>query len=271
MKFKIVFLVLLVLLEACGILYIGVWRESFWQSINEHNLNNFIYYISLFSIVAGLLCLISGYYQYLINLLSLNWRTLLTNKAFTSNHKNIEGGSQRVQEDCMTYPLGTLTLSVGLFRSFLTLLIFTWLILNQLPAIYLLFPFMYAIIFTGLGAVIAKPLINLNYMNQVREAAFRANLTITNYIFVFNNNLDLFRKTKHLNYFQYFYNQITVIVPYVMLSSLYFSTKITFGVLMQQASAIAEIIGSLSYLINSFGDINKWLSCRKRLKELDII
>jgi ABC-type uncharacterized transport system fused permease/ATPase subunit len=40
---------------------------------------------------------------------------------------------------------------------------------------------------------------------------------------------------------------------------------------MQVASSMAEIINNLSFILNSFSEINRFLSCRRRLKELQII
>jgi ABC-type uncharacterized transport system fused permease/ATPase subunit len=88
---------------------------------------------------------------------------------------------------------------------------------------------------------------------------------------VHSNNYKLFVKTKYLQYFQSFYNQITVIIPHLILIGLYFTGRITFGIFMQVASSMAEIINNLSFILNSFSEINRFLSCRRRLKELQII
>ncbi len=156
---------------------------------------------------------------------------------------------------------------------------FSVIIALTLPTYYLIIPTLYTIIGTYIAAKIANPLINLNYINQVKEAAYRALLVYKTrfeqkkdlYEEVYSNNYNLFIKTKHLNYFQNFYNQITIIIPHLLLAKLYFGAIISFGVLMQMASGMVELINQGSYLINSFSDINKLLASRKRLKELEII
>lgn len=251
---------------------IGFWREYYWAAVEARKFANWLYLVGFFSVMALLSCWVSGYTSYLINIYALNIRTKLTKKALKDDkYKDIEGGSQRVQEDCMSYPTLLLNLTVNGLRSIIMLSIFIFIIIKQLGVIWLLAPILYALIGTYLAGRIAIPLINLNYMNQVLEAAFRQQLNKMKYIKVHRNNFNMFKKTKYLQYFQSFFNQITIIVPHFMLAGVYFASKITFGVFMQAAASLAEIINNLSFILNSFGDINLFLSCRKRLKELKII
>lgn len=266
------FLLFLIILDCAIGGGIGVWREYYWSSLSNVNLKAWTSLIGIFSALALISCWVSGYSQYLINILSLSLRTKLTKKALKSkSYLTAEGGQQRVQEDCLSYPSLMLSLGSGLIRSIIILIIFSVLIVKQIGALYLIFPLVYAILGTLIAGKIAVPLISLNYLNQVKEAAFRQVLTKLNYILVHRNNFNLFKRTKYLQYFQSFFNQITIIVPHLILAIPYFSLKISFGVFMQAAAAIAELINSLSFLLNSFSDINRLISCRKRLKELEVI
>lgn len=287
-KLNSILLVILLLTDCALTLYIGIWREWFWTAVSSLQLSKFIYLISYFTVAAFISCFVSGYSQFLINYISLIWRKRLTSKALSCARAGffhdtmikgskklpngaIEGFSQRVQEDCLNYPLLFLTILTGIFKNFVTLLIFIGIIVFQLGIIYLIFPVLYVIFGTLISAKIAKPLINLNYNWQVVEAKFRQFLFKSNYGRVHRVNYNLYKQTKYLEYFQSFYNQITIIVPFLILAPIYFSAKISFGILMQCTSSMGEVINSASYFINSFSDINKWLSCRKRLKELEII
>jgi len=275
-KFKLkYYLILLILFSLCdcGIGgFIGFWREWYWQALSNKQFYSWLLYLGEFSIAALLSCLLSGYGNYIGNILGLYYRTKLTKIALTlNNHPEIEGGSQRVQEDCNVYPQLLIQLSTGLFKSVLMIGIFILIIFIQLPWYYVLISLSYALLGTFLASKIASPLIKLNYLNQVVEAKFRQILTKINYKKVHNNNRILYKNLKYLQYFQSFYNQITIIIPHILLLFVYFSGKISFGVFMQVASSIAELINNLSFFINSFDQINKLLSCRKRLKELEII
>jgi len=255
----------------CGLVgYIGVWRESFWQAVNTHNYKMFSLYLVYFSLAALAACLVSGYGQYLGNYVSLILRTRMTRKALKQVHK-VENYQQRIQEDCFLYNQLKISLLSGGIRNIVVLITYSSILVYQLHWTYLTIPILYAIIGTGLAAHIARPLINLNYVNQNLEAGFRQVLSKLNYSKVYRNNYNMFKTTKYLSYFQSFYSQITVIVPYLILAPLYFGLKISFGVLMQCSASINTIIDCLSYGIQSFNDFNKWLSCRKRLREMRVI
>lgn len=278
-KLLIGILVLLVFLD-CGLgAYIMYWREGFWQAVVNKELYQFFYYIAIFAGVALASCGVTAYIQYLGSIVALNIRTKLTRKALKLSHyETIEGGAQRVQEDCLSYPTLILSLSGGILRSITMILTFGVIIYLTLPVKYMIIPVLYTMFGTFIAYLIAKPLIKLNYINQQFEAKFRKVLTLisettkkTAYKDVHRNNYNLFKRTKYLNMFQTFYNQITVVIPYLLLASLYFSAIITFGSLMQLASGLIECISQASYLINSFGDINKFLAARRRLKEMRII
>ncbi len=271
-KTYIALLIIMVLVD-CGIgAFIANWREFYWDSLVKQQFSLWLYYIGQFSVAALLSCLIAGWSSYLGNIIGLHYRTKLTRKALElNNHHKIEGGAQRVQDDCNQYPQLLIQIITGLFRSLIMIFVFATIIFIQLPYYYLIVALLYALIGTLFAAKIAKPLINLNYINQVVEAKFRQLLTKINYRDVHRNNVQLYSKLKVLQYFQSFYSQITVIIPHILLLFVYFSGRITFGIFMQVASSIAELINSLSFFITSFDVINRFLSCRKRLQEIEVI
>jgi putative ATP-binding cassette transporter len=275
------FLSLVAVLELvnCALIgYLGYWREWYWAAVQARHLHDFWVLLGKFTIVVTLICAIYGVSQYLCNYLALEYRRRLTKKWFKKEKDRsyasglyIEGYQQRIQEDCLTYPMIGISVGVSIFRNIIIFITFSYLIIHQIGALYLLLPCLYAILSTWAGYSVAKPLINLNYINQVLEAKFRQTLGRKDYAKTHRNNTNLFRATKRLSYFQSFYDQFSVIVPIIMLSYLYFSNGITFGVLMQGNAAIAEIITCLSIIINSYNDINRWLSAQRRLKELEVI
>ncbi len=272
LKLQFIILAILLIID-CGLGgYIAVWREWYWDALAKLELVKWIGYIVQFSVIALLGCLVSGYSQFLMSKIGLIYRAKLTQKLFKSkSYQGIEGGAQRIQEDCLLYPQLFLALLVGLIRAVILIGIYTTIIIVQLDGPWLAIAIFYAILGTVAASKIAKPLINLNYINQVLEAKFRQIITKSNFVKAFRNNFNLYVKLKYLQYFQSFYNQITIIIPHIILAPLYFTSKITFGIFMQAAASLAELINSMSFIVNSFSDINRWLSCRRRLKELKII
>jgi putative ATP-binding cassette transporter len=291
-KWYILSIIILILLEVSLVGGIGYWREFFWNAVQKRDLHQFIVLLLYFIIMALGACIVSGYTTYLNSYLALLIRTDLTsmtlNKARTYITVKIkaEGFEQRIQEDCYMYPFYMISLLIGILRNSLVLAVFVGIIWYQVGIHYVLLPTYYVLMGTFIAYGLAKPLIYLNYMNQCLEANFRQliakikGLTLSmaeqikandDYKEVFNNNHNLFKTTKKLTYFQSFYNQVTVIMPYLLLYSVYFSGKIGFGIFMQVASSMNHIIDSMSYLINSFNDINNFLACRRRLKEVNVI
>jgi putative ATP-binding cassette transporter len=273
----IIYIIILTCIEASLVGYIGWWRSPFWTMVQNHDLHNFLWYILYFTIAALAACFVSAtniWYQSLSGQLI---RGQLTSKAIdihTLDNNQVEGQSQRIQEDCNSYPTFVFSFGAQIFRNLLVLLVYSVLLIVQLKTFgywYLLLPFAYAIIGTSIAHFIGKPLVHLNYINQMYEAKFRQALTELNYQTVRQNNYNVFCATKKLNYFQYFFGQVSVIFPHLVLAPLYFGLTITFGVFMQCASAMASMVECLSVLINNYAEFNRWLSCRKRLKELKII
>lgn len=271
-KIQIVILVVLCLLDMSGTAYIVYWREGFWAAVSNKQVHQFFVLISYFTIAALLLCLIMGLEQYVMNKLALNWRRILTRKAFSIREsRTVEGHQQRIQEDCRDYPLLWINLIQLVGMQAIMSVFFIYVIAHNTGALLTLIPLVYSLSGTVLSYWVAYPLIKLNYLNQVKEAAFRQSLTRLDYAKVHRNNHELFIKTKHLNYFQYFFGQLTAIFPYLIIAGSYFSGKMVFGVYMQTASTISHLTDALGSLVNNFDKINRLLSCRKRLKEMGVL
>lgn len=271
-KLQIAVLIFLCILDMGGLAYLVQWREEFWSAVSDKHYADFIHLMWIFSTVALGLCIVSGYETYIQNKLALNWRRVLTNKALKIIHeRSIEGMSQRIQEDCKDYPLLIIDLIKTFGMQFIMIIYYIWVIVAHIGILYAVLPMIYAGLSTGIGYYIAHPLIQLNYINQVLEAAFRQALTKLNYAKVHRNNSKMFKKTKHLQYFQSFYDQILYVFPYILLAPLYFGGKITFGVLMQLASAITRLTEALGTVVNNFDKINRFISCRRRLKEINVL
>jgi putative ATP-binding cassette transporter len=272
LKFNFIVLIIICIVDLSMTSYLVMWREAFWQSVNDRHLQSFLHLLYIFSAVAIGLCIVSGIETYLQNKIALNWRRILTRKAFKIKDMHLaEGHQQRIQEDCRDYPLLIIGFLQYILMQGVLVIFYIYTIYNHAGLLYVLIPVAYGVLGTGLGYYIAHPLIHLNYVNQVLEAAFRQSLTKLDYGRVHRNNHKMFVKSKHLQYFQYFYGQISVIFPYLILAPIYFGGVIAFGVFMQIASTISHLTDSLGSIVNNFDKINKMLSCRKRLHELGVI
>jgi len=238
MKRYIIWLVIFAALEIGLALYLTVWREHFWNAVAQKQSVTFLHQLLVFTGAALGACFVSGFSGYLVSLTAIKWREKLNDKAFPIRELEIENISQRIQEDCMTYPDLVINLAFGIAKAIMYILVFS-------ISLILSYHFWY------LGVFIAYTLIGM---------------VVTRYI-----AKPLTKKQKQLTYFQQFYSQIGVVVPLIIIAPFYFTTPMTLGMLMRFNSLSSTILENLSYGITSFATINRLISCRKRLKEAKIL
>lgn len=271
MRKYLILMGLLAIVEISLALYLTEWRHVFWDYVSNRNINGFTSYLLIFTGVALTLCVVSATTSYLGGLASIRWREKLNAKALQLHTSAIENSSQRVQQDCSDYPNLVVILGFGVVKNIVYCVVFSITLCLLFSYTYLLLLLAYAIVATLVAKIIAKPLIQLNYDSQQAEASYRNDLSTSRFNVCIDIMLSLARKTKRLNYFQVFYSQLGVIIPIVIIAPSYFAVAITFGALMQGVSIMGTILDNLSYGVNSFNDINRLLSCRKRLQELGVL
>ena len=264
-------MVVLSIIEIALAYYLTEWRHTFWDFVEKRNYNGFLIQIGIFTGVALVLCFVASYAQYCGTLAAIKWRQLLNTKCSSISSSNIENINQRIQEDCREYPDLMIQVVFGSGKALVYVLVFATTLAVSFSVYYLLIILTYAILSTWIAKKISMPLISLNYQSQRAEATYRNELSNTNFEGCIAIMLGLAKKTKQLSYFQTFYGQIAVILPIVVVAPAYFTAALTLGGLMQCTSIMSTISENLSYGINSFNIINRLISCRKRLKEINII
>ncbi len=75
--------------------------------------------------------------------------------------------------------------------------------------------------------------------------------------------------TRRLSWFQYFYQQVAIVFPFIVQAPRYFSGVIPLGTLTQTADAFGAVQGALSWFINSYTDIAAWRASVDRLTSFD--
>lgn len=272
MKKFIIGLIILGSLEISLALGLTYWRQYFWEAIQLKQQLHFLQQLGIFTVVALAVCFVSGLSGYLVSLTSIKWRGKLNTRALAVREQtNVENIAQRIGDDCREYPDLVLNLTFGTFKALLYVLVFTVSFMLSFSWWFLLILVGYCVIGTIITHYIANPLISLNYQNQRAEATYRLSLCPSNFPDCIRLMLGLAKKQKHLTYFQQFYGQLGVLIPILIIAPQYFTTAMTLGVLMRFTSTASTILDNLSYGINSFAQINRLLSCRRRLREISII
>jgi len=235
--------------------------------------------------------------RFFTNHFVFRWRTAM-NTYYTEQWKtvrNIEGASQRIQEDTMRFAGIMEDLGVSIVDAVMTLFAFLpvlWTLsayVSELPIVGAIpQPLFWASLFwaifgTGLLGLVGIKLPGLYFNNQRVEAAFRKELVHgeDDYDRAQPQTLkDLFesvRKNYFTIYFHYmyfnvarsFYIQADNIFVFILLVPTISAGVITFGILQQILTAFNQVSNSFQYLVNSWTTIIELLSIYKRLQSFE--
>lgn len=227
---------------------------------------------------------------------SLAWREALTVSyipQWLKVSKDVEGSSQRIQED--TYKFSQLVEGLGLqvARSVMTIIAFTPILwgLSKHVTVPLLGAcdgnLVYTVCIVAGGGMLISWFVGwylpgLEYNNQVVEAAFRKELvhgeddkvnycSIPTLASLFTGiKVNYRRLFLHYGYFDIWslgYDQFLVIVPYLIAGPALFAQVITLGTLIQISNAFSKVQQSLSIFILNWKTITELRSIHKRLSE----
>lgn len=280
---------------------INDWYGGFYdmlQKATEHSLSEFWKSILRFLSIAMPYVLLATITAFFTRLYSLRWREAITFDyipRWRNVSKEIEGASQRIQED--TYRFARIVESLGLqaVRALMTLIAF-------LPVLWklghgVLLPvvgnipgsLVWAALIVSIGGMaiswfVGIQLPGLEYNNQKVEAAFRKELVYGEDNKIDHASLptltDLFagirfnyqRLFLHYGYFDIWlntYDQCIVIVPYLIMAPQLFNGVITLGVLIQVSNAFSQVHGSLALFIHNWTTITELRSIWRRLHEFE--
>lgn len=225
------------------------------------------------------------------------WRAAM-NDFYTNNWhrlRNVEGASQRVQEDTMRFAETVEALGVRALDSVLTLIAFLPIlyglgvhitklpIVGSIPAPLVTSAIFWSLFGTLLLMIAGIKLPGLYFRNQRVEAAYRKELVYGEddetraqpptlrelFSFVRKNYFTLYFHYAYFNVARYFYGQADIIFPVLILVPTISAGVITFGLFQQIQSAFNQVSNSFQYLVNSWGTVVELLSIHKRLRAFE--
>lgn len=276
----------------------------------NYSASDFYALILVFLAIAIPYVLIATINIYFASVYAFKWREAMTFsylKFWKNKDDNIEGSSQRIQED--TYNFSKIVESLGLsfIRALMTLVAFIpilWTLsdvvskalfanLSENSSFYFLKNIdgllVYVALLISLGGLIVSwfvgiKLPGLEYNNQKAEAAFRKEL-----VYAEDNRkeyaknetmIELFTGLKfnykrlflHYGYFNIWlilFEQMIVIVPFLIMAPGLFAGAIGLGIVMQINNAFNQVRSSFSVFITNWTTITQLRSIYKRLKEFE--
>ncbi|HEF2431699.1 TPA: putative transporter [Campylobacter jejuni] len=276
----------------------------------NYSASDFYVLILVFLAIAIPYVLIATINIYFASVYAFKWREAMTFsylKFWKNKDDNIEGSSQRIQED--TYNFSKIVESLGLsfIKALMTLVAFIpilWSLsdvvskalfanLSENSFFYFLKNIdgllVYIALLISLGGLVVSwfvgiKLPGLEYNNQKAEAAFRKEL-----VYAEDNRkeyaknetmIELFTGLKfnykrlflHYGYFNIWlilFEQMIVIVPFLIMAPGLFAGAIGLGIVMQINNAFDQVRSSFSIFITNWTTITQLRSIYKRLKEFE--
>ena len=242
-----------------------------------------------------LLAVATGWFT---RLYGLRWREAMTFDyipRWRTVKEEIEGASQRIQEDCNRFARIVESLGLQVVRAVMTLVAFipvlwglsehvTIPFFSQIPG-----SLVWTALVVSLGGIVISwfvgiKLPGLEYNNQKVEAAFRKDLVLgeddkvnfakpdTIWSLFTGIKFNYHRLYMHYGYFDcwaIFYDQFMVIVPYLIVGPSLFTGAVLLGVVVQVSNAFSRVHGGFALFLHNWVTINELRSIVKRLKEFE--
>lgn len=280
---------------------INEWYKDFYnilQNASKYSLNDFKEYIYRFLKLALPYVLIATLTQYFSSLYAFRWREAMSFeylKYWKLKDDNIEGSSQRLQEDIYNFSKIIESLGLAFIRALMTLIAF-------IPILWLLsasvsLPFLkdikgslvWVALIVSLGGLVISwfvgiKLPGLEYNNQRAEAAFRKELVLAEddrvryagkasilelFTGLKSNYHRLFLHYGYFNIWLYLFEQMMVIVPFLVMAPSLFLGLIQLGVIIQVSNAFDQVRSSFSIFITNWTTITQLRSIYMRLNEFE--
>lgn len=235
---------------------------------------------------------------YITRLYGFRWRQAITENyipRWRSVRQEIEGASQRIQEDTMRFATIVESIGLAVVRSVLTLIAFIpvlWTIsadvdlpvIRDIPG-----SLVWAALIVTLGGMLVSWFVGwflpgLEYNNQKVEAAFRKELVLgednkidharpeTLFALFTGIRINYHRLYLHYGYFDAWanlYSQFTTILPLLMMGPGVFTGAVTFGVLNQASNAYDRVDTAFRVILDRWTTITELRSIWKRLHEFE--
>ncbi len=231
-------------------------------------------------------------------LYGLRWREAITFDyipRWRNVETEIEGASQRIQEDCNRFARIVENLGLQVVRAIMTLVAFIPVLWALSSAVTIPFfsdipgSLVWTALVVSLGGIVISwfvgwKLPGLEYNNQKVEAAFRKDLVLgeddkanyaqpeTLWSLFTGIRFNYHRLYMHYGYFDTWritYDQFMIIVPYLIVGPSLFTGAILLGVVVQVSNAFQKVHGGFALFLENWTTITELRSIWKRLHEFE--
>jgi peptide/bleomycin uptake transporter len=283
---------------------INAWYGPFYDLIQASAsksrptpLTEYLGQLWIFLTIACMAVVVGTLTRFFVSHYNFRWRQAMNNFYMDNWPKlrNVEGSSQRVQDDTMRFSATMESLGVSFIDSIMTLIAFLPVLhglesyVTDLPVIGSIpYPLVTAAIVwsffgTTLMGLIGIKLPGLEFRNQRVEAAYRKELVLGEddanraspptvselFTNVRKNYFKLYFHYVYFNIGRILYLQVDNIFPILVLLPTLVAQKITLGPMNQIQNSFDQVRSSFQFLINSWPTIISLISIYKRLRAFE--
>jgi vitamin B12/bleomycin/antimicrobial peptide transport system ATP-binding/permease protein len=212
----------------------------------------------------------------------------------------VDNPDQRIQQDVTSFTSDSQSLGLGAVSSCVGLVSFTIILWQlsgpvtvsglQIPRAMVFLAFIYVIIATVFAFRVGRPLIRLNFLNELLTASYRYALVrirdnseniafyrgeqvenaglMGRFAAVIANTWAIVYRSLKFQGFNLVISQIAVIFPYIIQAPRFFSQQITLGDVNQTATAFGQVEGALSFFRLAYDDFASYRASLNRLTGL---
>ncbi|WP_248886219.1 ABC transporter ATP-binding protein/permease [Acidithiobacillus acidisediminis] len=291
------------------------WYAVFWNAVQHYQSGATWQQILVFCGLATAYIIAAVSQSFFTEMLVIRWRRWLTHSYLDSwlerrtfYHMQVLGDGtdnpdQRISEDLASFTNQTLNIVIGLFSSVVTLGTFIFMLWElsamiwipvhgqtfTIPGYLVWAALIYSVFGTVITALIGRPLIRLNFMQERYQADFRFSMMRLRensesvalyggearegknfrerFAEVYANFWRIIWRSMRLNWWTSAYGQIAIIFPLIVCLPAYFVNKeIGVGGLQQIMSAFAQVQGALSFIVSSYTTLANWHAVVDRLR-----
>lgn len=270
------------------------WNGRFYNALEKKDWEAFKTEALWFLILAASIVFMISISKYLCQRYALRWRIWMTNHALATwlshEDRELEGVDQRIQEDLMKFTDLFEEMCLEMLNNIVIIVLFTPFLFKitegilffgfNIPGLLFYVVIVYTLISYFVSKMMGKPLVQLEYESQKYEASFRYELVhvrdgreINNNGFkaliepIIKNHVLLYRRQGIFNFWQKGYDQLSFLIPFVILVPSYFSGAITLGMVMQSKSFVSRIRNAMAYILDNYIKFMEFLAVAKRLSE----
>ena len=299
------FLLIALLLAVNGLNIVNSYvGRDFMTAIADRDGGAYVRQAFLYIGVFAASTIVAVYLRYCEERLGLVWREYMTRRFVTLymtyptyyrmndeliRTSGMEHPDQRIAEDVRSFTGTTLSFALMTLNGLFTILAFSGVLWSISPWLFGV-ALLYATVGSYLTVRLGLPLVDLNYAQLDKEAAFRSGLIhvreraesvallhregrllprlLGQFDAVVGNFGKIILVNRRLGFFTTGYNYLVQIIPILLTAPLFIQGKAEFGVVTQSAMAFAMLIGAFSLVVTQFQSISSYYAVIQRLINL---